>query len=148
MCADSLGALFGRRLSLFRVQKYFEQIGEAKNALLQWSKEGVSSGTDSGADALPNDWMYTLPVKVGDQVEADLGGAFFPATITKAGATFDVKFFDGDVMNGLDRSMIKLLAPPAASSDDDGDSPPPGLTKKELKRWRKKQDKAKAKKGF
>ncbi len=141
-----------QRLSLFRVQKFFEQIGEAKKVLLQWSMEGASSGVDSGIAVLPDDWMFTLPVKVGDQVEADLGGAFFPATVTKAGATFDVKFFDGDVMNGLDRSMVKLLAPPSSvassDSDDDGESPPPGLTKKELKRWRKKQEKAKAKKGF
>ena len=87
---------------------------------------------------------------MGDQVEADLGGAFFPAEITKvAGSSYDVKFFDGDVMNGLDRSMVKLLAPPASdSAGGSEDSPPPGLKKKELKRWRKKQEKGKSKKGF
>ena len=138
-----------QRLSLFRVQKFFEQITETKNALVDWSIENASgSGSDSGADAIPDDWMFTFPVKVGDQVEADLGGAFFPATITKAGASgYDVKFFDGDVMDGLDRSQVKLLAMPKAGADNDADSPPPGLTKKELKKWRKKQEK-KAKKGF
>ena len=140
-----------QRLSLFRVQKYYEQIDEAKKELADWAKEG-SVSTDSGSDpnALPQDWAFTLPVKVGDQVEADLGGAFFPATVTKASVnSFDVKFFDGDVMNGLDRSQVKLLSPPKVSAgNDDEEMPPPGLTKKELKRWRKKQEKSKAKKGF
>jgi hypothetical protein len=139
------------RLSLFRVQKYFEKISEAKKSLFDWSMEGVSSTTDdSGANALPDNWAFSLPVKVGDQVEADLGGAFFPATVTKAGGSYDVKFFDDDVMDGLARDQIKLLTPPTSSSDDgdDADIPPPGLTKKELKRWRKKQEKAKGAKGF
>ncbi len=140
-----------QRLSLFRVQKFFEKITAAKKTLLDWSTEGNSSSGDTASDALPDNWAFSLPVKVGDQVEADLGGAFFPASITKAGATYDVKFFDGDVMNGLARDQIKLLAPPKATSapgTDDADSPPPGLTKKELKRWRKKQEKTADKKGF
>jgi hypothetical protein len=149
-----------QRLSLFRVQKFFEKIGECKKALVDWSYEGSSSSSasssdSSDADALPENWPFTLPLNVGDQVEADLGGAFFPATVTKvAGAKYDVKFFDGDVMNGLDRDMIKLLtptAPPAnggGESSNSGEDPPPGLTKKELKRWRKKQEKQRNKKGF
>ncbi len=145
-----------QRLSLFRVQKYFEQITEAKNELLEWSNDGANgqSSSPGGNDSsLPDNWEYTLPLKVGDQVEADLGGAFFPATVTKAGNnSYDVKFFDGDIMDGLDRSMIKLLAPPAVSTNSgnsaDGEEPPPGLTKKELKRWRKKQEKKMGKKGF
>jgi len=142
-----------QRLSLFRVPKYFEQIIRVKKSLLEWSKEGAAPSSDaSGSDSLPNDWAFTLPVKVGDQVEADLGGAFFPATVTKAGGSYDVKYFDGDVMDGLERSMIKLLTPPTLSSNGDSggdeDSPPPGLTKKELKRWRKNQEEVKAKKGF
>jgi len=147
-----------QRLSLFRVQKYFETITKTKDSLLHWTKEGenITSGDteSSSSSSLPDDWEYTLPLKVGDQVEADLGGAFFPATVSKIGNGYDVKFFDGDVMNGLERNMIKLLVPPsssasAASSDGNGrEEPPPGLTKKELKRWRKKQEKKNDKKGF
>jgi hypothetical protein len=138
-----------QRLSLFRVQKYFEKINEAKKSLRDWTRE-CSNNENSIGSALPADWEFTLPLKVGDQVEADLGGAFFPATVTKvAGGRYDVKFFDGDVMNGLDRNQIKLLAPPASvasSIADDTEEAPPGLTPKELKRWRKKQEKTKTKK--
>ena len=136
-----------QRLSLFRVQKYFEQITESKKSLLEWSREGSSSSGGEDANALPDNWAFTLPVKVGAQVEADLGGAFFPASVTKVlGGSYDVNFFDGDVMNGLSRDQVKLMTPPALSSgsDDDGEAPPPGLTKKEIKRWMKKQEK----KGF
>jgi len=143
-----------QRLSLFRVQKYFEQVDECKEALTKWSFESAGGG---GAEviALPDNWEFILPLRVGDQVEADLGGAFFEATVTSvANSKYDVKFFDGDVMNGLDRDMVKLLAPPSLSAegDDKGDSdeeqPPPGLTKKEMKKWLKKQDKKRSKKGF
>lgn len=129
-----------QRLSLFRVKTYFEQITEVKISLLEWAREG--SNSPGGNEALPENWAFTLPVVVGDQVEADLGGAFFPASITKAmSGSYDVKFFDGDVMNGLSRDQVKLLTPPASSSGGsniDEETPPPGLTKKELKRWRKK----------
>jgi hypothetical protein len=145
-----------QRLSLFRVPKFFEQITDAKNALTKWSSEGVNSkssdgGGGGGESSLPDNWEFTLPLNVGDAVEADLGGALFPATITKAGKLYDVKFFDGDVMNGMDRSMIKMLTPPSLASSGNnggGEDPPAGLTKKELKRWRKKQEKKKGKKGF
>ena len=140
-----------QRLSLFRVQKYFEKITEAKNALTQWSKDGVSRSDEGSSElSLPDNWEFTLPLKKGDQVEADLGGAFFPATITKDGETYNVQFFDGDVMDGLSRDMIKLLTPPSLSSvtKNGNEEPPPGLTKKELKRWHKKQEKKGEKKGF
>lgn len=139
-----------QRLSLFRVQKYFQKIDEAKKSLRNWSREGSNNESSVGS-ALPDDWAFTLPLKIGDQVEADLGGAFFPATVTKvAGGRYDVEFFDGDVMDGLGRNQIKLLAPPASvagSTADDTEEAPPGLTPKELKRWRKKQEKTKGKKG-
>jgi hypothetical protein len=82
----------------------------------------------------------TMPVKVGDQVEADLGGAFFPATVSRAsGGTFDVNFFDGDRETGLERNQIKLLAPPAPQ----GDINTSNMTPKQLKRWKKQQEKTK-----
>lgn len=147
-----------QRLSLFRVQKYFEKVDECKEALTIWSFEGSShSSSDGGAEdtALPDNWEFTLPLTVGDQVEADLGGAFFEATVTNVvNSKYDVKFFDGDTMNGLDRSMVKLVAVPSTSTegDDGGDSeeeqPPPGLTKKEMKKWLKKQEKKRSKNGF
>mmetsp|Transcript_15856 Transcript_15856/g.23269 ORF Transcript_15856/g.23269 Transcript_15856/m.23269 type:complete len:626 (-) Transcript_15856:43-1920(-) len=136
-----------QRLSLFRVKKFTEQINEAKQSLVDWSYENVSS-QDSAQISLPEDWPFTLPLKVGDEVEADLGGAYFPATVTKAANnSYNVKYFDGDVMDGLSRDMIKLMNPPEASSSqgDEEEQPPPGLTKKEMKRWRKKQEKKKKK---
>ena len=80
-----------------------------------------------------------MPVKVGDQVKADLGGAFFPATVTRAaGNTYDVKFFDGDMESGLSRDMLKLLKPPNLVDEDVDTS---NMTPKQLKRWKKKQEK-------
>jgi hypothetical protein len=142
-----------QRLSLFRVQKYFEKITNAKSSLYQWSIENVVPTNDSETmNSLSPDWAFTLPLKVGDQVEADLGGAFFPATVTKIGTSYDVKFFDGDSMNGLSRDLIKLLAPPSSAlsnNSNSSDEPPAGLTKKELKKWMKNQEKSKGKnKGF
>jgi predicted TIM-barrel fold metal-dependent hydrolase len=141
-----------QRLSLFRVQKYFERITEAKKSLHQWSIENVVPSSDAESkNSLPPDWAFTLPLKVGDKVEADLGGAFFPATVTKIGTSYDVKFFDGDSANGLSRDMIKLLAPPTSALSNNSNTsnePPPGLTKKELKKWMKKQEKSKSKEGF
>ncbi len=133
-----------QRLSLFRVQKFYDKINAVKVALLQWSYEGKSSS--SGATALPDNWAFTLPVKVGDQVEADLGGAFFPATVTKVlpGGKYDVQFFDGDQEPGMDRSMLKLMTPPDLSgSNDDVDTS--NMTPKQLKRWKKAQQKKKGK---
>eukprot|EP00536_Pseudo-nitzschia_multiseries_P012112 jgi/Psemu1/244283/estExt_Genewise1.C_4450025 len=132
-----------QRLSLFRVQRYYEQISAVKAALLQWSYDGKTS--DSGENtkaALPDNWAFVLPVKVGDQVEADLGGAFFPATITRVlpnGKGYDVQFFDGDQENGMERGLIKLLKPPELAGEDDVDTSK--MTPKQLKRWKKAQKK-------
>merc|ERR1712157_675725 len=114
-----------------------------------WSLAGAGAGAAPSQSTLPENWEFTLPVSVGDEVEADLGGAFFPATVKKVvNSKYNVLFFDGDVMDGLDRCMIKLLSPPSSygmlGSDDE--QPPPGLTKKELKKWRKKQEKKRNKK--
>jgi hypothetical protein len=72
-------------------------------------------------------------------VEADLGGAFFPATVKKVlpGNKFDVQFFDGDQERGLDRSKIKLIKPPNLGSDEGIDTSK--MTPKQLKRWKKAQ---------
>ncbi|CAJ1940577.1 unnamed protein product [Cylindrotheca closterium] len=124
-----------QRLSLFRVQRYYEQINKCKADLVAWSYAGKAS--DSAG--LPEDWAFSLPLKVGDQVEADLGGAFFPATVTRvANNAYDVKFFDGDMESGLERSMLKLLAPPVVHSDEPDTA---SMTKKQLKRWKKQQEK-------
>ena len=146
-----------QRLSLFRVKKFYDQINNVKSNLNQWSHDVLVTNNNNQhenndsktkiTNTLPTNWEFTLPVKVGDNVEADLGGAFFPATITKvSGVHYDVQFFDGDRMDGLERSMIKLLVPP--KDDDAGDNgtlfdgiDTSTLTKKELKRLRKKQEK-------
>jgi hypothetical protein len=133
-----------QRLSIFRVQPLYKKVDEALAALDEWSRSGTTNAevnTDAAAPSLPDDWPWTHPLKVGDNVEADLGGAFFEATVTKAtNNLYDVTFFDGDQETGLERGMIKLLTPPQIAGGDE-DDPPPGLTKKEIKRWRKKQEK-------
>ncbi len=124
-----------QRLSLFRVQRYYEMINVAKDKLLQWSYSGQSETSVS----LPENWAFTMPVKVGDQVEADLGGAFFPATVTKvAGDRYDVKFFDGDSETGLERGSLRLLKPPNLAEETIDTS---NMTPKQLKRWKKEQEK-------
>jgi hypothetical protein len=133
-----------QRLSLFRVQRYYEKINKVKEDLLQWSYEvKAPSRGDEGKAALPENWAFTMPVKVGDEVEADLGGAFFPATVKKVlpGNKYDVQFFDGDQESGLDRSMLKLLKPPNLGNDDNVDTS--NMTPKQLKRWKKAQQKNK-----
>ena len=137
-----------QRLSLFRVQRYYEKISAVKTALLQWSYDGktiVSSSGESTRAALPDNWAFVLPIKVGDQVEADLGGAFFPATIARVLPNemgYDVNFFDGDKESGMERGLIKLLKPPElAGGDDDVDTS--NMTPKQLKRWKKAQQKKK-----
>lgn len=127
-----------QRLSLFRVKRYYDQINAAKDRLKEWSFAGIAESDNGGENALPGDWAFTLPVKVGDQVEADLGGAFFPATVTRAsGNTYDVQFFDGDRETNLSRAEIKLMVPPAKTEDVDTSK----MTPKQLKRWKKKQEK-------
>uniref|UniRef100_A0A7S3P829 Bifunctional lysine-specific demethylase and histidyl-hydroxylase n=1 Tax=Amphora coffeiformis TaxID=265554 RepID=A0A7S3P829_9STRA len=133
-----------KRLSLFRVKKYYDQINESKEKLKEWSFAGKAAQLSGGANELPNNWAFTLPVKVGDQVEADLGGAFFPATVSRAsGNTYDVQFFDGDRETNLSRDQIKLLAPPATSATSEVDTS--NMTPKQLKRWKKEQEKLKKK---
>merc|ERR1712166_704688 len=154
-----------QRLSLFRVQKYYEKIKTVKTDLLKWSYEGASSSSSSSSagagaasdkktapqQALPDNWAYVMPIKVNDEVAADLGGAFFPATITKVltNGLYDVKFFDGDVEDGMERNLIKLLKPPSTvdtgngdnyDSDDDGIDTS-NMTPKQLKRLKKAQQK-------
>eukprot|EP00594_Rhizosolenia_setigera_P018833 CAMPEP_0178964738 /NCGR_PEP_ID=MMETSP0789-20121207/15856_1 /TAXON_ID=3005 /ORGANISM="Rhizosolenia setigera, Strain CCMP 1694" /LENGTH=539 /DNA_ID=CAMNT_0020649571 /DNA_START=462 /DNA_END=2081 /DNA_ORIENTATION=+ len=147
-----------QRLSLFRVKKYYDQVNESKEDLKKWSYECYAQDTDSAsasstegnnANQLPDNWEFTLPVSVGESVEADLGGAFFPATITKAvGGRYDVQFFDGDQLSGLERGMIKLLTPPKQESDDVlAGIDTSGLTPKEIRRLRKKEEKKRRKRG-
>jgi hypothetical protein len=70
-----------------------------------------------------------------------LGGAFFPATISRvAGNKYDVKFFDGDQETGLDRSMIELMVPPNLVDENVDTSK---MTPKQLKQWKKQQAKNK-----
>lgn len=132
-----------QRLSLFRVKKYYEQIEATKNSLREWSylgKPSASATNDLVSDraVLPENWAYTLPVNVGDQVEADLGGALFDATVIRvASGKYDVQFFDGDKEQGLDRSMLKLKTPPPMGEDAVDITI---MTPKQLKRWKKQQD--------
>jgi len=130
-----------QRLSLFRVKQFYDKINQSKAALKKWSYEGKSANDADGQAALPEDWAFTFPVKVGAEVEADLGGAFFPAKVTRAsGGTFDVQFFDGDRETGLVRSQLKLTTlPVAATAEDDVDTV--SMTPKQLKRWKKQQEK-------
>jgi len=129
-----------QRLSLFRVQRYYEKINQCKATMAEWSYSGKAPSSDA-VGTLPENWAFTMPVKVGDQVEADLGGAFFPAMVTRvAGNKYDVKYFDGDQEAGLDRSMLKLMAPPNLPGDDVDTS---NMTPKQLKRWKKQQAKKK-----
>lgn len=134
-----------QRLSLFRVRPFFEQLDAAKKELAAWSLEGgalVDDSSSSGAKLDPN-WQFTAQLKVGDEVEADLGGAFFEAKVSKvAGSFFDVIFFDGDRADGLERSQIKLLKPPVIAEDDFDTT---GMTAKEIKKMRKKLEKKRRK---
>lgn len=133
-----------RRLSLFRVRPFFEQIDSVKKDLNNWclSGESISQESSSSAQLDPN-WQFTSSLKVGDEVEADLGGAFFAGKIAQVtGSTYNVVFFDGDRENGLERDQIKLLNPPAADEDEFDTT---GMTPKEIKKMRKKMEKKKRK---
>lgn len=128
------------RLSCFRVKEYFDKMNESMKDMLDWSNAGTKSS--GGKGALPENWAFTLPVSVGDAVEADLGGAFFPATIVSVqGDKYDVQFFDGD-REILERSQIKLTTPPAQEEEVDTSN----MTPKQLKRWKKQQEKKNKKK--
>ena len=133
-----------QRLSLFRVRPFFEQIDALKKDLANWcvSGESISSQGSSSAQLDPN-WQFTAPLKVGDEVEADLGGAFFAGKIAQVtGSTYNVVFFDGDRENGLQRDQIKLLTPPVAEEDEFDTT---GMTPKEIKKMRKKLEKKRRK---
>jgi hypothetical protein len=129
-----------QRLSLFRVKKFYDLIKQSKAALNEWSQFAI---TESNSGTLPVHWQFTLPLQVGDKVEADLGGAFFPATVSRASdGTFDVNFFDGDRETGLERARIKLISPPKALLPSVVDTSK--MTPKQLKRWKKEQEKLKS----
>eukprot|EP00986_Skeletonema_menzelii_P010350 scaffold5045_cov146-Skeletonema_menzelii.AAC.7 len=133
-----------QRLSLFRVRPFFEQIESLKKDLNNWCVSGESITQENSASAqLDPNWQFTSPLKVGDEVEADLGGAFFAGKIAQVtGSTYNVVFFDGDRENGLERDQIKLLNPPTPVEDDFDTT---GMTPKEIKKMRKKLEKKKRK---
>lgn len=109
--------------------------------MVEWSYDGKPADSSTSNTALPENWAFTMPIKVGDQVEADLGGAFFPATVTRvAGNSYEVQYFDGDKESGLERSMLKLLTPPKLANEEVDTSM---MTPKQLKRWKKQQEKNK-----
>ena len=124
------------RLSLFRVPKFFEAFSEAKSEIRLWASSAV-------VKEVPDDWATSWPLQVNDQVEADLGGAFFPANILKVrpDGLFDVKFFDGEVEQGVPRSGILLMTKPQAEITVPTQAKK--LTKKELKRLEKMEKKKK-----
>jgi hypothetical protein len=51
-----------QRLSLFRVQRYYEKINQAKADLLQWSYAITADTADEKKAALPTNWAFTMPV--------------------------------------------------------------------------------------
>ena len=134
-----------QRLSLFRVRPFFEQIESLKKELNNWciSGEVITQENSAAAAQLDPNWQFTSPLKVGDEVEADLGGAFFAGKIAQVtGSTYNVVFFDGDRENGLERDQIKLLNPPALVEEEFDTT---GMTPKEIKKMRKKLEKKKRK---
>eukprot|EP00592_Proboscia_alata_P028665 CAMPEP_0194444614 /NCGR_PEP_ID=MMETSP0176-20130528/127379_1 /TAXON_ID=216777 /ORGANISM="Proboscia alata, Strain PI-D3" /LENGTH=805 /DNA_ID=CAMNT_0039271037 /DNA_START=151 /DNA_END=2569 /DNA_ORIENTATION=- len=157
-----------QRMSLFRVPMFYDKVDETK--LILQSNWGPAPGMEDNSDggggggaetqALPADWKTSWPLNIGDEVEADLGGAFFEARVTRIQNdqnTYDVQFFDGDDMDGLSRDMILLKKIPVlevastsggggtASGDDLGGIDTTGMTKKEIKRLMKKNKKKQTK---
>jgi hypothetical protein len=135
-----------QRLSLFRVKRFYDMINKSKESLKAWSHADVNlqilNSNNSGGLEDISDWAFTLPVSVGDEVEAELGGAFFPAKVVRAvGDSFDVNFFDGDRETGLHRRQIKLLKPPVFEPVTTNSELPSQMTGKQLKRLRKQQKK-------
>lgn len=151
-----------QRLSCFRVKKFYDRVNDHMAETLEWKQDCLGERTTPTTNKdgksveqqeLPPDWEFTTPLKVGDAVEADLGGAFFPGKVVnvKGGGDskkFDVLFFDGDSEQNLTRDMVKLMTPPVMESTDStaDDIDTSGLTKKELKKLRKKQEKLARKK--
>ncbi|GMH81565.1 hypothetical protein TL16_g08969 [Triparma laevis f. inornata] len=140
------------RLSLFRVPKFFEKFNAAKTELRVWATNSGGGGGGGEENTIPDDWETSWPLQVGDQVEAELGGAFFPGSIENvhANGLYDVTFFDGDKEMGLGRNSIILKVKPVVQIETAGGAASGGgvekkLTKKELKRLEKenkKKDKA------
>jgi hypothetical protein len=135
-----------QRMSVFRVKKFYDEINTEIESLAQWatSKQAITANADGVDDN--GDWQWTSPISVGDPVEADLGGALFPATVTRVSdGSYDVEFFDGDIETNLTRSHLRLTQrkdPAAVMSQTE---PPAGMTAKQLKRWKKQQEKLGAK---
>ena len=79
-----------------------------------------------------------VELQVGDECEAELGGAFSLAKVSQVvGDKYCVQFFDGDRAD-LEREQIKMLKPPSPVKDEIDTT---GLTKKEIKRLQKKTEK-------
>lgn len=133
-----------QRLSLFRVRPFFQKIDAGQKELADWCLSGSTSASSisdpSDRDSIldPN-WRFSAPLQVGDECEAELGGAFFAAKVSQVvGDKYNVQFFDGDRADGLERDRIKLLKPPSPERDKIDTA---GLTKKEIKRLQKKTEK-------
>ena len=116
--------------------KFFSAFNEAKSDLRLWASSAVVA-------SIPDDWPATWPLQVDDAVEADLGGAMFPATVLKVrqDGLYDVKFFDGEVEQGVPRGGIELRNKPQIEATLP--EPAKKLTKKEMKRLEKEKKKKK-----
>ena len=130
-----------QRLSLFRVKKYYDLINDSIDRLKIWSLAGASLAKDDEspiASLSMSDITISKVISVGDKVEAELGGAFFPATVTRVSddQLYDVTFFDGDKEVGLNEAQIRLLSVPKPVSIVDTTK----MTAKQLKRWKKEQN--------
>jgi hypothetical protein len=123
-----------QRLSLFRVKKYYDLINDCIDRLKAWSL------ADDDLAKNVNDTTMNKVISLGDKVEAELGGAFFPATVTGISddGLYDVTFFDGDKESGLNGTQIRLLSVPQTSPSIDTSK----MTRKQLKRWKKEQEKS------
>lgn len=131
-----------RRLSLFRVKKYYDLINDSIDRLKIWSLAGVSPamGGESPIESQSTiDSTASNLISVGDKVDAELGGAFFPATVTKISedGSYDVTFFDGDKEVGLKGDQIRLSSVPKSIPTINTSK----MTTKQLKRLKKQQEK-------
>jgi Cupin superfamily protein len=139
--AKTLSADRIQRLSLFRVKKYYDLINDSIDRLKIWSlaRDKAAMNVEStNATPLMGDAAIHKVISVGDKVEAELGGAFFPATVTRISddGLYDVTFFDGDKEVGLGEAQIRLLSVPKPSPIVDTSK----MTAKQLKRWKKEQE--------
>ena len=131
-----------RRLSLFRVKKYYDLINDSIDRLKIWSLAGVSPAIGDGSPIESQSTINSTTsnlISVGDNVDAELGGAFFPATVTKISedGSYDVTFFDGDKEFGLKGDQIRHSSVPKSIPNIDTSK----MTTKQLKRWKKQQEK-------